>query len=596
MARRTVRRRAASASQPDELDSEPVMDGMQRTIGNRAIADLLGVAGSTPSAQSAGAVHRVAAVSGRVIQRNWGTDSLGAINVSTGWTARFHLINGWSIAYMLETFDELKKQRKLDEYVTAAHSPANVASIYGDRIIAALKTVAGTYDAEFYTCMASVQGNDPQGYAEMLRRGGKGVSETRILASVPQLAIRLLSAGDVPGAGGVLDRLSMTALIDTMQLVVAAGHLAKVNSPAVHPVAARAWRIMIAAAVASWSTQPTKWAEYEKILGPQLANLSPADKGEVISWVTNKPELAHISELGQTVADAGQFAFGSMLAGKIAETIDAAGAGGDATIKAAFKASTTANDPGFWKLAAAAAKVIRKSFPALGGLLAVGDPSKKRGLTIYEELWAEYQKSKTTAGLAKHLSLYEMQALAIAELDRCNAQVRHMHALHTNVGPKAAHGPSPALSHGGLASGVKDYRVPKTKEPWRASQVRYIGDLGSAVGSMRAVLDAEDRIIMGVLSGATGGMTPEHYLYVIGYRGNAFICSDSDPNNEKPGVLPTKGITYLYYDPAANRLSSAPSDEAFPIDWDPTVGEGRFQMSGAHRYQALTIAKLPAKR
>ena len=549
---------------------------LQRTIGNRAVGALLGQEMSS------------------IVQRNWGSTSLEAIDANA-WHDRFVLINGWSIDYMLETFDELKKQQKLDGYLAASHVPANMAGLYGDRVIATMKGGAGIYDAEFYTCMAGLQRNDPQGYASILRRGGKKISEARIEASIPQLAVRLLAVNDIVSAGAVLDRLDTRSLLDALVVVVAAGHGAKINTAGCHPDAARANRIMVASDIAAWSSTPEEWATHQPTVAASLNRLSPADQAVVQAWVANKPELAQINELGKPVAEAGQFFFGSVLWEEIAAEISSAGANGDPDIVAALKASGIAGAANFWTSLKPAAKVINKSFPALKGLLRGGDASKKHGLAIYDGLWSEYEKTKTTAGVAKYHSFYDMQALAIAQMDRCNAQVRHAHTLHLNQA-SGKHAPSPSLTAGGLAQSIVEYRLPKSKSPWRGSEVRFISGLGGAVESMKAVLDAQDRIIMGVLSGATGSMTPEHYLYVVGYRGNTLICSDSDPNNEKPGVLPTKGITYLYYDPAANRLSSAPTDDAFPINWDPAVGDNRFQMSGAHRYQALSIAKLPTKR
>jgi hypothetical protein len=355
---------------------------------------------------------------------------------------------------------------------------------------------------------------------------------------------------------------------------------------------------MVATDIAVWASTPDEWAHRQPMIAGALNALSASDRSAVQSWVANKPELPAIAELGSDIADAGQFAFGGMLSNAIWDAIANAGAESDSAVRAALEASRDAGSPSFWTSVGSAAKRIHRNYPALKSLLARGDISKKRGLAIYEDLWAEYEKTKTTKRLASYVSFHDLQALSVAELDRCNAQVRHSHSLHLNQTSGASSSPanSPPLSAGGLAQQIVDHKMPATKNPWRGSEVRYIPGLGGAVESMRLVLDAGDRIIMGVLSGVTGGMTPEHYLYVVGHRGNAFVCTDSDPNNEKPGVLPTKGIRYLYFDPAANRLSSAPTDESFPIDWDPAIREDRFQMDGPHRYQALTIAKLPRRR
>jgi hypothetical protein len=58
--------------------------------------------------------------------------------------------------------------------------------------------------------------------------------------------------------------------------------------------------------------------------------------------------------------------------------------------------------------------------------------------------------------------------------------------------------------------------------------------------------------------------------------------------------MPVTGITYLYYDAAANRLSTAVTDDDFPIRHQD--GENRFQMNGPHRYQALMVSVLPSKK
>lgn len=551
---------------------------LQRTAGNRAVSRL--VRGRGP-----------------VVQRNWGSTSLEAMDPTSGWAPRFRLINGWSVAYQLETFDELNKTGRLADYMTAARSPLNVAGIYGDRVIASLKTVMKTFDAEFYECMAGLQGNDPDGYGEILRHGGKAVSGPRILASLPQLAVRLLDRGDVPGAGGLLDRLPMPALLDALVVVVAAGKLAVVRNPQIHSSPDRASRLMLAASVADWAARPTDWATFSATPGitTALAALGAGDRAALLGWIANKPELAHVAELGKGVADAGQFAFGSMLADEIWTLIVAAGAGAEPVIRRAFSSAADRDSPTFGSDNAAAATLARSRFPALAPVLADRRTDKKRGLEIYENLWGEYERSRTTTRLAQFRNLSDLHALAIAEADRCNAQVRHMHTLHSGATGHPG-GPAPALTHSGLATGIKDWRAPAVAGPWRASEVRYIADLGVAVASMRAVLDAGRRLIVGVLSGGQGSLHPEHYLYVLAHRGDTFICADSDPGNER-GALPTRGITYLYYDAAANRLSTAPTDSLFPIDYVPATPPARpdlrFQLNGVHRYQALSVSVLP---
>ena len=87
------RRAAGSEGSEDQHES---VQSLQQAMGNRAVVSLLRAAAplDPPSRTRTGAPG---AGSTAVLQRNWGTDSLGAIDVAKGWSARFRLINGWSM-------------------------------------------------------------------------------------------------------------------------------------------------------------------------------------------------------------------------------------------------------------------------------------------------------------------------------------------------------------------------------------------------------------------------------------------------------------------------------------------------------------------
>ncbi len=402
----------------------------------------------------------------------------------------------------------------------------------------------------------------------------------------------------------------MAALLDVMPLINATGQGPRAQDPKIHKVPARAARIALASKLADWVVSDKEWTARESQFRADIAALDPGDSTAVAAWVANKPELAHLAEATDTIVGGGQFAFGQALHDNIETMIrDAGGVASGKLLPefdAALGAAGDAFDADFYKKQAAAAKLAADSYPTLSSLFVAKPVSKKRGLSIYETVWAEFEKSRTLTTLARFVNMYELHSLSTAELDRCNAQVRHTHALHVNLGADAPTGEAPKLAANGLATDIKQYPRPRISGPWRGSQVVFVGNLAAVVASMKAVLDSKRRIITGVISGAQGKTTPEHYLYIIGYRGNAFICADSDPGDEQDGRMPVSGITYLYYDAAANRLSTAVTDDDFPIryverpdakatDSERERMEDRFQMNGLHRYQALMVSVLPSK-
>ncbi|MGE0058978.1 MAG: hypothetical protein AB7T32_13415 [Dehalococcoidia bacterium] len=578
------------------------MDILQRSLGNAGFARLVTSSPADGSASSGGVVARKPAAP----KANWGSKELEGKDEETGWAERFSLMNGWSLDYMLETADVLKKSGRLTKYLEQVRLKENTKDIFAERIIATLKTADGAFDAEYYTCMLALKPVDQGGFAVLLHRAGKAVSAARIDASLPQLAIRWLERQELEAAGTLLDQLPMAALLDVMPLINATGQGARARDPKIHKVPARAQRIALASTLADWAVSPDKWADFEATVRGQIGALDPSDSVAVAVWVSNKPELAHLAEVGQDLLERGQFAFGQELYGTIWDKIHAEGGKDEQIFIDAIGAAANRDAPDFNEKQAAAAKLAADSYAGLKSVFGAKALSKKRGLAIYEAVWAEFEKTRTYTSLSRFLNMYDLHSLAIAEADRCNAQVRHTHALHTNLGGSTPTGPEPKLAANGLVSDIKQHRRPKVEGPWRGSQVVFVGNLGAVVASMKAVLDSKRRIIAGVLSGATGGMTPEHYLYIIGYRGNSFICADSDPGNEQSGRMPISGVTYLYYDAAANRLSTAVTDDDFPIryierpDAKPTDSEqermeNRFQMNGPHRYQALMVSVLPSK-
>jgi len=80
----------------------------------------------------------------------------------------------------------------------------------------------------------------------------------------------------------------------------------------------------------------------------------------------------------------------------------------------------------------------------------------------------------------------------------------------------------------------------------------------------------------------TSRAAAEHSLMVVGHRGNAFMCADTDPGGE--GAVHTMtGYAGLFYDSAANTLGSG-------VGAGLEVDDAGMQPNHRHRYQAWTIA------
>ncbi len=177
--------RPRETSQPD-APSVSRVDLLQRSLGNADFARMI-----TSSPEAAGAsIGGLLARKPAAPKANSGSKELESKDDATEWPARFSLMNGWSLDYMLETADVLKKAGRLSKYLEQARLKENAKDIFAERIIATLKTADATFDAEYYTCMLALKPVDPGGFAVLLHRAGKAVSEARIDASLPQLAIR----------------------------------------------------------------------------------------------------------------------------------------------------------------------------------------------------------------------------------------------------------------------------------------------------------------------------------------------------------------------------------------------------------------------
>jgi hypothetical protein len=216
---------------------------LQRSLGNAGFARLV---------TSGGAPGSVIARKPAAPKGNWGSKELEGKDEETGWPERFSLMNGWSLDYMLETADVLKGAGRLATYLEKARLKDNTKDIFAERIIATLKTSAATFDPEYYTCMLALKPHDPQGFAVLLQRAGKAVSEARIDASLPQLANRWLERDELDAAGSLLDQLPMAALLDVMPLINATGQGPRARDPKMHKVPARAQRINLASTLADW--------------------------------------------------------------------------------------------------------------------------------------------------------------------------------------------------------------------------------------------------------------------------------------------------------------------------------------------------------
>ena len=231
---------------------------------------------------------------------------------------------------------------------------------------------------------------------------------------------------------------------------------------------------------------------------------------------------------------------------------------------------------------------------------------QKIGESIFTEWWGKYQKDKATADVGPYVNIYALHSHHSAALVQCGAQTGQIAQVYQNARKAAGESKDPKAAFGAqLATHVsRDWAV--LPGDMCRGDVLQFGNLADSVTRMKAALDGGWVLHIRVVSGG-GARTPhpqrigpgvfppkapadptEHSLLIIGYRGNGFVVSDADPHGERNPALDT-GFTTIYFDPGANRLSTAPDEASFPTingtddHGNPALGD--FQVDGRHRYQ-----------
>jgi hypothetical protein len=214
------------------------------------------------------------------------------------------------------------------------------------------------------------------------------------------------------------------------------------------------------------------------------------------------------------------------------------------------------------------------------------------GLGLYNMLSGLYLGAGSEPLLTSHLNVFKLHYLTLAEAVVCGFQANFLANLYRKRARAAGRPePDPKVKIGSLmlADSFKNDSRPFTvrgQSVMRGDVCHYGGSLAGGFAKIVAALDGGWLVHVRVMSGEGGGFpNGEHSLMVIGHQGNALTASDSDPNNEMDAILRT-GFTTLYYDPAVPRLSTAVSDDEFPV----LTADTRFQPNHRHRYQVLSVA------
>jgi len=264
------------------------------------------------------------------------------------------------------------------------------------------------------------------------------------------------------------------------------------------------------------------------------------------------------------------------------------------TLAGAFIAAVrAAAPPGAAQLRAFAAFVAAKP-------LTVGvdpGPFKKKG-TEFLAGWGIYQRlnggfvTAPTPDVRGQKNVFRLHYLSLAEPEVCGFQAGFVASRYRALTKRAgARDPDPKAKIGPLKLAKKvlppdrALRVQDGVSVMRGDVCQYDDDLVAAIPRIKAALDGRWLVKVRLMSGqGGGGLAGEHSVLLIGYQGNAFTVSDTDPGNEGEEAMQT-GFTTIYFDPAVPRFSTAVNDANFPV----LASDPRLQLNRHHRYQVLSV-------
>jgi hypothetical protein len=486
----------------------------------------------------------------------------------------------------------------------------------------ALRAARGSIDAVFWLMFGRMHGGPFAAECAVIeaRVGKKNMTAEKRLGTISQHVIADLRSVDEPDrieAFKYLNGLDMKDIMDVLVLASAAGATGARFETDVKKAPVHQERLIIAAmAVDGFSL-----ATIEKLHGPALTALGP-DGNFLKDWINNSPRAKFEALFAgdPLVIQHGQFQLITRVRAELlalkpsaptAETQDwyervvMASGSRDVAIGDIDKSSGMLKE----KLGSSGDPAM---LAAMGPFHRMQGDERATGYALFGEWWAEYQKTKTPPSVSKLANVHALHAIAVAAADQCGAHTGNLANLAQGKDAAAGKKKDPAARFSaGLGTGIKRDMTPQPGNLAMGDAVTY-GNLGDSVAKMKAALDGGWYLHTRVVSGG-GAKTPhpqplapdhphmvgigdptEHSLLIVGYRGNAFIVSDSDPMGELD-TQPQDGFTTIYYDVAGNRLSTAVESSAFPVmAYDDGKGKGGQVLGdhhpdGRHRYQVWSV-------
>jgi hypothetical protein len=254
-----------------------------------------------------------------------------------------------------------------------------------------------------------------------------------------------------------------------------------------------------------------------------------------------------------------------------------------------------------WKTADNARKALRELAPS-GSMAALHGPEDARleaGGLIFDKLWKAYADPQASfPDLTPYATLSQYQALRRWEMQACKVTAGHIAKRYIAAGGVGGkRDPSTAIKPTALVASVKEDMTPLAGDLFRGTVATYGKDLHKEVERMRRALDdgwvVHARVLSGLYGGGPSGAEAKHSILVYGYSGDTFDYFDPDVAGSN---LARSGFDKLYFDRAANRLSTAQSEADFAV-YEQTGPEGSnryygWQASGVHRYQVTSIETL----
>jgi hypothetical protein len=306
------------------------------------------------------------------------------------------------------------------------------------------------------------------------------------------------------------------------------------------------------------------------------------------------------SLIGDEAAEMGQFIFTHTVMDLLYPKVTAAVASEPALAEifkeyheALFPAKSR---PDWAKADARRAELKDTKFPA--ELLGPEDARLEVGAQIFEKLWKQYSNPKAGfPDLTPYVNLAHFQALRRWELIACKRTATLIAGRYVaGGGGGGTRSATTAIKPTQLVGSVKTDSSVQAGDLSQGTVATYSTSLAKEVERMKRALDdgwvVHARVLSGVEGGGKSKAEAEHSLIVYGYSGDAFEFYDPDVGGSN---IERTGFDRLFYDPKANRLSTAETDADFAVYASSTADPGHrkgFQASGVHRYQVSSIETL----